>query len=279
MDSRKIGQFIAEERKQKQLTQKDLAEKVGVTDKAVSKWERGLSCPDISLLAPLSEMLDVTISELLNGEKSENMSEKVEESVDHALQYAEKTVGNRVKSLQDLCAWVFSLLLFGGVFTCVVCDVAITGGLSWSLYPISAIIFTWLVFFPVVKFGKKGIVGTLIALSVLIIPFLYVIDVLVKSSDLILPVGMRMAVLSVAYLWGVYGVFRKCKKRRLFAVGLIFLLAIPIDILINISLAKMISLPIMTKGDVVEVFLLAVFAIVFFLLDRRNEKICYNGTN
>ncbi len=65
----KMAQFISELRKEKKLTQKGLAEQLGVTDKAVSKWERGLSCPDISLLSKLSKILGVTTSELLNGEK------------------------------------------------------------------------------------------------------------------------------------------------------------------------------------------------------------------
>ena len=73
MDNIKTGNFIAEKRKEKNLTQKALAEKIGVTDKAISKWERGLSYPDISLLIPLSEELGVSITELLNGDSIDKM--------------------------------------------------------------------------------------------------------------------------------------------------------------------------------------------------------------
>ena len=66
----KMAQFISKLRKEKKLTQKDLAEQLGVTDKAVSKWERGLGCPDISLLSKLSQVLGVTTSEILNGKKT-----------------------------------------------------------------------------------------------------------------------------------------------------------------------------------------------------------------
>ncbi len=72
MNQQKIGNFISELRRKKKLTQQELAKKLGVTDKAVSKWERGLSCPDISLLIPISDILGVTINELLIGE---NISE------------------------------------------------------------------------------------------------------------------------------------------------------------------------------------------------------------
>ena len=69
MGENKIGQFIAKLRKEKQMTQRELAEQLHITDKAVSKWERGLSCPDISLLTSLAGILGVTTSELLNGKK------------------------------------------------------------------------------------------------------------------------------------------------------------------------------------------------------------------
>ncbi len=74
MDQQKVGEFISLLRKEKGLTQQELAEKLGVTDKAVSKWERGLGCPDISLLVPISEIFDVSINELLAGERRGELS-------------------------------------------------------------------------------------------------------------------------------------------------------------------------------------------------------------
>ena len=71
MDKEKTGQLITELRKEKGLTQKQLAEALNVTDKAVSKWERGLSFPDISMLEPISEVLDISIMEILAGKKQD----------------------------------------------------------------------------------------------------------------------------------------------------------------------------------------------------------------
>lgn len=69
MEKESFGAFIAQQRKEKNLTQKELAEKLMISDKAVSKWERGLSFPDITLLEPLADILSVTISELMEGRK------------------------------------------------------------------------------------------------------------------------------------------------------------------------------------------------------------------
>lgn len=69
MNKEKFGMFVAELRKEKGITQKELAQKLFISDKAVSKWECGISMPDISLLAPLAGMLGVTVTELLDGER------------------------------------------------------------------------------------------------------------------------------------------------------------------------------------------------------------------
>ena len=70
MDQIKIGKFIAECRKQKSLTQMQLAEKLGITDKAISKWERGVAMPDTSIMIELCDILSISVNELLSGEKN-----------------------------------------------------------------------------------------------------------------------------------------------------------------------------------------------------------------
>lgn len=89
LDKEKFGEFIAKLRKERGLTQKELAEKLFVSDKAVSKWERGQSLPDITMLNPLAEALGVTAAELLNCgrlEESENIdASQVDELVEKAI--------------------------------------------------------------------------------------------------------------------------------------------------------------------------------------------------
>ena len=102
MSIEKMGQFIAELRKSLQMTQRELAEKLNITDKAVSKWERGLSYPDISLLRPLAEILGVTTGELLNGERNPETgtaaNSETSATIDNVLQYADETVKIKTRS-------------------------------------------------------------------------------------------------------------------------------------------------------------------------------------
>ena len=72
INMKSIGETIASLRKQKGMTQNELAEKMNVTDKAVSKWERDLSCPDINTISKLADILDVSVEELLKAKKKEN---------------------------------------------------------------------------------------------------------------------------------------------------------------------------------------------------------------
>ncbi len=81
-ESEEIGLFIAEKRKDLGLTQKELGKKINVSDKTISKWERGVNLPDILMLSPLSEALDVTITELLTGEKLQHERSYVSLSFD-----------------------------------------------------------------------------------------------------------------------------------------------------------------------------------------------------
>ena len=92
MDQEKIGKFIAKCRKDKKLTQEQLAEKLGITKNAVSKWERGISLMDLSLLQPLSEILEISVTELLNGEaiKENEINTKSETVLLNTIDYTSK---------------------------------------------------------------------------------------------------------------------------------------------------------------------------------------------
>ena len=93
MDQNKTGKFIAGERKRKALTQKQLAEMLGISDKTISKWERGGGFPEVSLLLPLCRELDITVNELLAGERvaEEDYKKKAEENMMNLVKEAQES--------------------------------------------------------------------------------------------------------------------------------------------------------------------------------------------
>lgn len=233
--------------------------------------ESGLSCPDISLLNSIADILGVTAGELLNGHRSEAAAAKdIDKTVDNALAYAEKSAERKIISFRNVLSISFSLLFLLGIIVCSICDIAISGRFTWSLYPISSILFVWLVFLPLLMYGCKGIPGSLAAFSVLIIPFLYVISK-IADNNLIVLLGIRISLSSLIYLWCVYFIFRKLKERRILAAAVSLLLAIPLCAVINISVAKILLIPFFDIWDVLTFAVITVIAAVLFVIDYFKE--------
>ena len=117
MDQLKIGKFIADCRKRKNLTQMQLAEKLGITDKAISKWERGIALPDSSIMLELCDILGISVNELLSGEKisMENNSQKNEQlllDMAKELEKKNKTIWSSMFAIMI----VSITALFAGIF-------------------------------------------------------------------------------------------------------------------------------------------------------------------
>jgi len=273
MDMKKMGELITELRKMQQMTQKDLAEKLHVSDKAVSKWERGLSCPDTSLLSPLSDIFGITIGELLNGERnSGEVISDTEECITNALKYADTATISKIKSIQTICVAAFSIMLLLGIIACAICDLALSGNFTWSIIPISACVFAWILFTPAIKYGGKGVVFSLIALSLFVVPFLLVLNNVVEINDLILPVGIRMSIISIAYFWLVFVVFKILKSRKLIALAVSLLLSIPCSFMINFTLLKIISISFFDVWDAMSIAIITGLSIFLFFMDYFRRK-------
>ena len=112
MNQVQIGKFIAECRKEKKITQLELAEQLGVTDRSVSNWENGKNMPDLSLFKPLCETLDITINELLSAEKlsKEKYQEKFEENIVNTIDYSTKKI-NQYHQVISLITIIFGLFI------------------------------------------------------------------------------------------------------------------------------------------------------------------------
>ncbi|MGN0169463.1 MAG: helix-turn-helix domain-containing protein [Lachnospiraceae bacterium] len=102
MDQIRIGSFLKELRKEKGLTQEQMAEKLNVSGRTISRWETGKNMPDISLLTEIAELYEVSIPEIINGErKSENMNEEVRETAEVMATYANSEKENMIKSIRN----------------------------------------------------------------------------------------------------------------------------------------------------------------------------------
>lgn len=117
MNQEKIGKFILELRREKNMTQQELADKIGVTDRAISKWENGRGMPDLSLMIPLCKELDIAINELISGEKIEkkDYQSKLEENILKTIDYTNKRFINKDKIFKIVVGTIITIILTIGL--------------------------------------------------------------------------------------------------------------------------------------------------------------------
>ncbi len=228
MEENKIGLFIRDRRLALGLTQQQLAERVGITDKAVSKWERSVSYPDITLLRELAAALEVSVSELLAGEREEAPSPvppEVESVVVDTVVYAEtarrKNSGWRW--------WLFVGLTAGCLIAAMVVCIVNGFRFTWSLGVLKCLAFGWAVCYPLLR-TERPVRNALVIASVGVYPFL-------------LSLGLRkgfvlgIVILSVAYAWAVYWIWLRWRGDW----GKLTFLVVVLGILLHIGINMWVS--------------------------------------
>ena len=123
MNQELIGKFIASERHSKGLTQEELACKLGISDRAVSKWERGINIPDASLMMELSSMFGITVNELLSGRRFDN-SEYMKEAESNLieLQKVNEEQTKKLLMLEMVIGFIVTISFLTTIFTIIFVD-------------------------------------------------------------------------------------------------------------------------------------------------------------
>ncbi len=154
LNQEKTGRFMAEMRRQQNLTQRQLAEQVGVSDKTVSKWETGRSMPDNAILLDVCLILNISVNELLSGEKftEENYVDKSEETM---MELVRETEYHKRKGNWTIFGTIFSFLMLVLACCFVILSTAGVKSLSWFIDMPSIIIPLGITFF--VLFASESI--------------------------------------------------------------------------------------------------------------------------
>ena len=148
MNQEKIGKFIAKCRKQRKMTQSELGEKLGVTEKSISNWENGRNMPDLSLFKPLCKELNISLNDLLSGEvvTEKEYQEKLEENIINTIDYSNKKIENRNN-------FIGLLLIFFGVLISITAVAIFPSESSWgAIYSVFGAIISLI---GVSRFTKK----------------------------------------------------------------------------------------------------------------------------
>jgi len=247
MEQAKMGSFIRKMRMRQGLTQRQLAERLGVTDKAVSKWERGLCYPDMELLPPLSDVLKVSAAELLTGEQnrpetpcpSEAFTEAAAETTAAADAFApsepsKKRIDARLRAFVVLTA---SCLL--AALTCLICDLAIHQRYTWFPLVLASLVFGWNTCILPIAARKYPVRLALLSLTLWSFPYLLLVSWLIRQP-LVWRISIWLVPISAGYIWSAYAIFLKLKNRKWLAAGLVCLLTVPFAAAINATLDRLI---------------------------------------
>ena len=265
MEELKIGLFIRDRRLELGLTQQQLAEKLNITDKAVSKWERAVSYPDITILRELAAALEVSVAELLAGERDPRPAQPpaaVEDMVVETVSYAEtarrKNSGWRF--------WLFVALTAGCLIAALVLSIILltvdSEHKQAMLLAIKCVAFGWALCCPLLR-SARPVRDFLLMLSFAIVPFLTQFPGWYWTP--------WIALLSVIYLWAVYFICRRWLRQRLWlAAGWSLLLCVPLSFGILCILASR-----GIYGSLANITIAALSAGACFLLDfvlHRRER-------
>ncbi len=181
MDNKKIGRFIAKLRKNKELTQSELADKLNISNKTVSKWETGEGMPDVSVLCDLADILGVTVDEILNAELKEETRIKVEEVAN------EKNLLN----IYHICFLI----------SCFICSFgALLGGFyeTYCIFAFRILFYThWEIIFAAVAFFCVVFGNLLFYISALRLNVIYPKEKIIKMS---LKKAISLALISAVFL-------------------------------------------------------------------------------
>lgn len=215
--------------------------------------------PDTSIMLELCGILGITVNELLSGEEinMENYGKKADENL-----LALKKADENHSRINVIITVIFTVTMLSGIIVCAICDLAVNKNLTWSLIPFSSILFAWVISFPVVTLGRKGMKGSLAALSIFLIPYLYVLSIIIKVKE-VFTIGIAMSAFSILYLWLAFGIIHWLKGRMPTAVGSILLMAIPFTLIINFTLTRMLpgsDRSVMDIWDILSDFILMVLS-------------------
>lgn len=224
MQQFEIGKQIAEARKALQYTQKEVAQKIGVSDKTVSKWERGVGYPDISLLLPLCKALHIEVAQLLGDEKEEAVNETVrqQQTMKRLSEYAKVSmIRNKDRILQyATIAVTVSCLLASSI--CLLCNYLMDSSFNWSIIATASILLGWSILFGAVHF-RLHIARTLLLVSILIYPYLWVLSTQLEQPAF-LRLSWMIATGAVLLAWIIYGIILHLKMNLWYKGAVIVIL-------------------------------------------------------
>jgi len=233
MDNQEFGSRIAEARKKNGMTQRELAERLDVTDKAVSKWECGKGFPEITLLPKLSKVLGIKPEDLLTDkpvqaevvhagiEDREVQNESVDPQVELVTNVIRYSGEQQYRKLSRLVFPIICGALGIAAFVCALVDFCITQSLTWSRFPLSALLFCFVVLLPIFLLKKHRTAFGAAVFFAGLIPYLLYLESLVPAKGWVIGLALPIAAMTAGCTALCIWLFMYSKVDRLIAAAIV----------------------------------------------------------
>lgn len=180
-------------------------------------------------------------------------------------------IKNWINKNKNLLISIISITFIIAIFVCVLCDSLLNRTLTWSLYPMASCILVWLTLLPLIKLKKHNIIVSMCIFSLLVIPFLFLIEYACPIKDWVIPLGMPISIISLIYLWIVGVLLIKSKLRKWYTISIITLLTAPVTYYIN-TWASEFSQKSNNFSNIINAISILCLSLIFFFIGFATKK-------
>lgn len=231
MQQREIGMQIAAARKKLNYTQRELAEKLGVSDKTISKWERGAGYPDIAILLPLCKELGLEVSQLLGDTDLQQTGS--EKNLKYLAEYAVLKVKENRERIQRWMWLVTTILAVLSIVICLLVNYVLEEAVTWSWITTVSIVYGWMLLTVLLLSKQYTIEKTLLTGMVMIFPYLYCLSLQLDTAYILWQLW-SIAAASDGLLIIVYLLLCKCTISIWYRLALIILCSGILNVIIQL---------------------------------------------
>lgn len=278
-----VGPFLEELRLEKEMELEEAASMIGVDVQELLLWEEGAQYPTINYIHSLANVYGVSVNEIVEGRhlneevlfteedeawpETEYATEVDIEEDDYKAEPSETYKVRRREWLGSITA-VFAFV----IVACIIIDILSIGRITWSGIAGVSIVFAWGLILPLFFRLASAVMSSLVAFSVLIIPYLFVLDMVIGTESILMNVAVPITVVTLVYLWAMYFVYTRLNLslRRFLAVVAIG--AAPVSFIINYVISMQFNVPLFTVWNILSIIILIAIGVgLIYWENRRNQ--------
>lgn len=273
-DRESTGHFLLELRRDKNLSQEEVAQALNVSEDDLTKWERGSKLPEMSQVQPLADLYNVTVNELLRGERYsvDEPAPSEHDVTQNILAYANNNMSEQFKRTRR--EWLIAItgVLAFVIVACIIIDLLSVNTITWSGIASVSILFAWGIILPLFFRLTTPVMSSLIAFSALIIPYLFLLNLVISTNNILLNVAIPITGIFLLYLWALYFIYKKMRLSlwRFLAIAAFGL--VPVVIVVNLVISMQFNVPLFTIWNVLGIIILIGIGVGLIYWEREKLK-------